>query len=230
MKAISTRFFVAVMFAAAMIVQAQAKTHSNSIIVESPSDLPEMAQRNSEAMYLHDTNDGRTLLYLEQNEGRTLAILDVTDPSSIRAVGQVSFDAKAPYDFVRPAGDTDALLEYRDHSGFAVIDLKKNKHPVLVATPELQGPSRAEALGRDSLLVASAAVPSAPPADPAYKVVDFSNPAKPSTLANIQGVRERLERRETGTLFLLGSNGLTVVRRPRVEEDYRVQQAQQMQP
>ncbi len=230
MKAISTKILVAAMFAATMIVQAQAKTHSNSVIVESPSDLPEMAQRTSEAMYLHNTSDGRTLLYLEQNEGRTLAILDVTDPSSIRAVGQVSLDARAPYDFVRPAGDSAALVEYRDHSGFAAIDLKKFKHPVLVATPDLQGPLRAEAFGRDSLLLASSSAPSAAPADPAYKVVDFSNSAKPSTLANIQGVLQRLERRETGTLFLLGSNGLTVVRRPRVEEDYRVQQAQQMQP
>jgi hypothetical protein len=230
MKAISTRIFVAAMFAATLIVQAQAKTHSNSVVVESPSDLPEMAQRNSEAMYLHHASNGRTLLYLEQNEGRTLAILDVTDPATIRAVGQVSVAARGPYDFVRAASDSAALIEYRDHSGFAVVNFKKYKNPVLVETPQWQYPANAEVLGRDSLLLASTSVPSTPPQDPQYEVVGVSNPTKPETLATIRGVQERLERRDTGTLFLLGNDGLTVVRRPFVEEDYKIQQAHQMQP
>jgi len=229
MKSISTKVFVAAMFAVTLIVQAHAKTFPKSIIVESSSNLPEMAQRQSEAMYLHNTGDGRTLLYLEQNSGQTLGILDVTDPAAIRAIGQVSLAARSSYDFVRSASDSAVLVEYRDHSGFAVIDFKKYKKPVLVETPNWEYPARAEALGRDSLLLTSATAPSAPPQDPEYAVVDLSNSAKPATLATLGGVTERLERRETGTLFLLGSNGLTVVRRPRVEEDYKVMQAQQMQ-
>lgn len=230
MKTISTKIFVAAMFAVTLIVQAQAKTLPKSVIVESSSDLPEMAQRASEAMYLHNTGDGRTLLYLEQNSGHTLAILDVTDPAAIRAIGQVSVAAKAPYDFVQAASDSAALIEYRDHSGFAVINFKKYRKPALIETPNWEYPARTEALGRDSLLLVSATAPSVQPEDPEYAVVDLSNPSKPATLATIGGVQERLERRETGTLFLLGSNGLTVVRRLRVEEDYKIQQAEQMQP
>jgi len=67
---------LAAIFAASVTVQANAQTHSRSIVVESPSDLPEMAQRSCEAMYLHDTGAGQTVLYLEQDQGRTLAILD----------------------------------------------------------------------------------------------------------------------------------------------------------
>jgi hypothetical protein len=56
--------------------------------------------------------------------------------------------------------------------------------------------------------------------------VDVSNPSKPATLATIYGVQERLERQDTGTVFLLGSNGLTVVRRPNVEQEYEIHQTQ----
>lgn len=227
MKATSARIVVAVMFAATVMVQAQANTQSNSVVVESSSNLPEIAQRQSEAMYLYDTEHGQTLLYLEQNAGRTLAILDVTDPARIRAIRQVSVDARGPYDFVRAASDSAALVEYRDHSGFAVIDFKKYKQPVLVET-QWRDPARAETLGSNSLLLASTPTPSVPDPDPQYQVVDVSNPSKPATLATVKGVQERLDRRDTGTVFLLGSNGLTVVRRPHVEEEYETHQIQLM--
>lgn len=227
MKAISTRFVVAVVFAATLMVQAHAKTQSKSVVLESPSDLPEIAQRPSEAMYLYDTEHGQTVLYLEQNAGRTLAILDVTDPARIRAIGQVSVDARGPYDFVRAASDSGALVEYRDHSGFAVVNFRKYKQPVLVET-QWQYPAQAEALGRNSLLLSATPAPSIPVPDPPYQIVDVSNSDKPATLATIEGVQERLERRDTGTVFLLGSNGLTVVRNPQLEEENEIHQMQLM--
>src|SRR4051812_19047890 len=121
------KIMVAAAFVATLGVQANAKTRSKSIVVASPTDLPEMAQRKSEAMYLHSTGRGQTVLYLEQDQGRTLAILDVTDPGSIRALQRVSIAAFSPYDFVGPLQDTAVLIQYRDHSGFAVISLKKYK-------------------------------------------------------------------------------------------------------
>jgi hypothetical protein len=227
MKAISTKILVAVVFAVTLMVQAQAKTQSKSVVVEFPSDLPEIAQRQSEAMYLYDTEHGQTLLYLEQNVGRTLAILDVTDPSHIRAVGQASVPARAPYDFVRDASDSAALVEYRDHSGFALVSFKKYKRPVLVDT-RWQYPARAETLGTNSLLLISTPTASLLAPDPRYQVVDVSNPSKPATLATIDGVQERLERQDTGTVFLLARDGLTVVRRPHVEEEYEAHEMQLM--
>jgi hypothetical protein len=41
-------------------------------------------------MMLHDTTDGRTLLYIEQNHGARLAIFDVTDPAHVIGRAQVN--------------------------------------------------------------------------------------------------------------------------------------------
>lgn len=229
MKTISAKILVAAIFAATVVVQAQAKTQSKSVVVEAPSDLPEVAQRQSEAMYLYDTGDGQTLLYLEQDAGRTLAILDVTDPSHIRAVGQASVPARAPYDFVCDATDSAALVEYRDGSGFAIVSFKKYKRPALVET-QWQHPARAETLGSNSLLLSSTPASTVPAPEPRYQVVDVSNPIKPTTLATIGGIQERLDRPDTGTVFLLGRDGLTVVRRPHAEEEYNIHQWQLSHP
>jgi len=107
------------------------------------------------------------------------------------------------------------VIHYRDLSGFAVIDFKKFKKPVLTEAPQFQHPARAEALGHNGLLLVSTTHPSAQVEDPEYEVFDISNPARPTALAIVQGVQQRLERSETGTLFLLGDAGLTLIETPR---------------
>jgi len=102
------KLMVAAVFVATVSVQANAETHSRSIVVESPSDLPEIAQRKSDAMYLHETGSGQAFLYLEQDNGRSLAILNVSDPGAIRPVGEVSIAARSPYDFVEALSDSAA--------------------------------------------------------------------------------------------------------------------------
>jgi hypothetical protein len=56
-------------------------------------------------------------------------------------------------------------------------------------------------------------------------VVDIAASA-PTQLATVKDVRHRVTNHETGTTFLLGPNGLTVVRRLSVENDYKVHQIQ----
>ena len=223
MKYKIAKITVAAVFAATVSVQANARTHSKSIVVESPADLPEMAQRSSEAMYLQETGSGRTLLYLEQDKGRTLGILDVTDPGTIRAIARVSIPATSPYDFVETLHDSAALIRYRDHSGFAVISFKKFKKPVLTEAPQFQHPADAEPLGHSGLLLVSRAISNTPAPDPQYEVIDISNPSKPTELATVPGVKQRLVRRETGTSFFLSNSGLTVVRRLSVEADHEAE-------
>jgi hypothetical protein len=60
-------------------------------------------------------------------------------------------------------------------------------------------------------------------------VVDNSNPAGPTPLATIKQVKHTIVDGDTGTTYLLGSDGLTVIRRLRVEEDYEIHQIQ-MEP
>lgn len=180
---------MAFVIAAPASVQAHAKTHSRSIVVESPSNLPEAAQRSSEAMYLLRSASGQAILYLEQDQGRTLAILDISDSGAIRALGQVSIAAPSPYDFVETPKDSAVLIHYRDNSGFATVHFKKFKQPVLTEAAEFQ--PLPEALGHDGLVFASTAPSAAPVAIPQYEVFDISNPSRPVALATVEGARQR---------------------------------------
>src|ERR1700746_2597722 len=108
-----------VTFGAAVNVQAEVR--SKAIVVESPSDLPELAQGRCDAMYLHHTRAAQAILYLQRDRGRKLAILDVTDPAKIRAVGEVTIDAPSAYDFVQDLSNSGVLIHYRNDSGFEVL-------------------------------------------------------------------------------------------------------------
>jgi len=56
-----------------------------------------------------------------------------------------------------------------------------------------------------------------------YHLMEVSDPAHPAPVATIKQVKHKVVNEETGTTYLLGSDGLTVVRRPRVEEDDKVE-------
>src|SRR6202158_3489596 len=85
---------------------AEAKNHpSNKVIVVRPADLPVLARVTGQAMLLHTTGDGRTLLYIEQNEGAQLAIFDVTDPAHVKQEGSAQVEAPGAFDFVSSLGD-----------------------------------------------------------------------------------------------------------------------------
>lgn len=172
-------------------------------------------------MYLRSTGSGQAFLYLQQDQGRTLAILDVTNPASIREVGRASLGAQAEYDFVQALSDSAALIHYRDRSGFAIISFRKYKQPLLVATPELQTPASIKLVGERTVLLTSANGPSATSQNSQCAVIDISDPLNPTSLVVIHGVRQQLERPETGTIFLLGKDGLTVIRHLSMEEEYQ---------
>src|SRR5258706_10258443 len=184
-----SKILVAAGFVGGISSQAGAEVHSKAIVVEFPSDLPELAQGRGEAMYLHRTADGKAILYIEREQGRTLAFLDVSDPAKIKAVGQVSLEAPAPYDFVQDLAESAVLIHYRNHSGFAVIGFKNYRQPVLKSEPSYLHPASAQAEGSRGLLLVSGNRASAAPArEPEYEVLSSSNPSNPTPLATIQGV------------------------------------------
>jgi hypothetical protein len=223
-----SKILVAAIFLVAVSVQAEVR--SKEVVVESPSDLPELAQGGGEAMYLHHTGKAQAILYLERNQGRNLAFLDVTDPAKIKAVGQVSIDAPSAYDFVQDLADSAVLIRYRNHSGFAVISFKNYKQPVLKSEPEYLHPASAEPDGSSALLLVSANGAAAPPREPEYEVLNISNPSSPTPLATIAGVIQRLDRPQTGTVFLLNDQGLTVVRRLAAEREHKLEKWQKEHP
>ena len=229
-QSISKILIAATLVTFGVAVNVQAEVRSKAIVVESPSDLPELAQGRCDAMYLHRTAAAQAILYLQRDRGRKLAILDVTDPAKIHAVGEVSIDTPSAYDFVQDLSDSGVLIHYRNHSGFAVISFKNYKQPVLKSEPEYLHPASVEADGSSALLLVSAKGASAPAREPEYEVLGISNPSSPTPLATIPGVIQRLDRPSTGTVFLLNDQGLTVVRRLAAEHEHNIENYQKEHP
>jgi len=224
-----TQLFAPLVFAVlAATINANAITnkppHSRTIVVQSPSDTPVLAQANSEAMYLDKRGDGRTVLYVESAEGTVLTALDVSDPGKIRRLAETELVVPSRFDFVEPIGNDNVLVRYRDGTGEALLSFKHCKHPVLGDASALTDTEAAEKLGETALLSSStnAAVTPIVDNDPTYRVWDDSKASHPDLLATIPGVTQRLSNEDTGTLFFLNANGITVVRRLRVEEDHKI--------
>jgi hypothetical protein len=225
MKSNAKAFLVtAILAITGVTADAAVRQYSKTIVVESPENLPVLSQNDAEAMYLHDTNDGRTFLYIEAQSGRELTALDVTDPAKIQRVAQTPIPATSAFDFVQTVGDEIALIRYRNGSGFALLSFKHYKHPTLAAVPSIGNTDTSEALGQTGLLLTSNDALINPMRNPRnYKVVDTSNPSQPRLLATSPSVKQRLAKADTGTLFLLNKDGVTVVRRLRVEEEHQIQ-------
>ena len=213
-------------FAATAGVPAHAtrRIQSRTLRVETPASNPELAVPNAQALYLHMTGDGRTLLYVEEQNGCGLAVLDVTTPSNIRRVADAAITATSAFDFVKPIGDNAVLVRYRDGSGYALLDLTHSQHPVLAASAALAQSAAIQHLGETGLLASVAANTSESAGDPqTYRVLDISAPTAPHVLATVANVTQQVSNGETGTLFLLNQHGITVVRRLPVEQEHEAE-------
>jgi hypothetical protein len=205
---------------------AQARNHhsSDKIIVVRPAELPELARVAGQAMMLHDTLGGRTLLYVEQNHGARLAIFDVTDPAHVKAEGSTLVDAPGSFDFVSSLGADAVLVRFRNGQGAAVLNLHNAKTPTLNTIQGLYSQGATEFLGDDVLVVAKRSSVQSDENDTDYQVVDISNPLHPNPLPDIKQVLEKITNDETGTTFLLTADGLYLIRRPVVEAQFRIRE------
>jgi len=202
---------------------AEIKSRSGNQIVEEPSDLPEMAKTPGQALFLCQAANGETYLYVEQQDGARLVIYDVTDPAKIKAVASVPVKAPETFEFVRYLNDRTELVRFRDSRQAAVLDLSDPKSPTLRRADDLSEPSQTESLGSSALVMINGHFRYVGSVPHDYRLMDVSNPEHPVPLATVKQVRHKLVNEETGTTYLLGSDGLTVVRRPRVEEDHRIE-------
>jgi hypothetical protein len=224
MNAIFKSFSLATLLTFATVcAEAVVIPHSKTIVVESPENLPVLAQRNADAIYLHDTSDGRTLLYIEAQNGRDLTTLDVTNPARIRRLAKVQLPAAATYDFVQEMNDNSVLVRYRDGSGSALISFSHASRPELVSASTLAGNTHTEALGNTGLLIRPSAPVRMTEAVEEYQVVDTSSAIHPMLLTNVSHVRQSLTKDDTGTLFLLNNTGVTVVRQILAEQEHQTE-------
>lgn len=211
-----------------LVVQAHAEVHSktNELIVVQPTDLPEQAQMPGNSFFLYSDSSGSTYLYVEQQQGARLTAFDVTDPSQIKVVTSTLITGPGVFDFVRPLGGHGELVRFRDNKSVSVLDLHNVKSPTLHMINGLSEGGATEELGESGFLMVNEPYNyvRATPSD--YQVVDISSPSEPMLLATVAQVKHKLVKSDTGTTFLLGSEGLTVIRRPRVEYEYKVHQLQ----
>jgi hypothetical protein len=188
---------------------------SSNLIVVPPTKLPASASQSGEAMFLHETIDGMTLLYIEQSRGARLAIFDVTDPAHVKDEGSVEIDPLGPFDFVSSLGSRAELIRFRKDQRDAVLDLHKAKVPVLKTPQGLTLKGAAMPLGNDGLTVSSRALADSQLArDYEVQVVNTANSPELDRVLNTKGVREEITKNDTGTTFLLTDGGLFLIRRP----------------
>jgi hypothetical protein len=205
---------------------AYSKTPNNLIVVP-PTDLPELARQTGEAMLLHDTIDGRTLLYIEQNQGARLAIFDVTDPGHVKGEGAVQIDAPGPFDFVSTLGNRAEVVRFRQAQGSAVLDLDEGKRPTLTRVQGLTLQGTIIALGEDGFTVTSQA-DSIVRSTRDFQVVDTASLGDLNHVFDVKEVREDLTNHDTGTTFLLTQSGLYEIRRPVVEREHELRERDRM--
>jgi hypothetical protein len=189
---------------------------SNAIVLVRPTDLPALARQGGEAMFLHDTGDGRILLYVEQRDGAQLAIFDVTDPAHVRGEGSVQLDAAGRFDFVADLGKRGELVRFRGDQGEAVLDLHKT--PVLKKVPGLDTRNSTILLADDDSRLAGRAIDSAlGQGTRDYKIFQSGESPNDDRVVEVKQVRQEVTNADTGTTFLLAENGLYLIRRPALE-------------
>lgn len=208
-------------------LQAEIRSKSKELIVLQSHDLPELAQTPGNSFFLYQDNEAETYLYVEQQQGARLSVFDVTDPAKIKMISSTALTVPGVFDFVRPLDGHAEMIRFRDNKGVAVLDLRKPKAPTFKMIDALNEPGRTESLGETGFLMVNEPYDYVRSTPRDYQVVDISVPSDPVLLVTVKQVKHKVVNSDTGTTFLLGSDGLTVVRRTSVENDYKTHLMQQ---
>ncbi|MDP9007557.1 MAG: hypothetical protein M3N91_02435 [Pseudomonadota bacterium] len=206
---------IAIVFGAMLAAPITYAIPSNKIVLVPPTDLPVLARQSGEAMFLHDTKDGRTLLYVEQRQGAQLAIFDVTDPAHVKGEGSAQLDAVGPFDFVASLGERAELVRFRQGQGEAVLELRKIPTLKKVQGLELQRSTKLTSDGTAKITAPVIDLAMAPSARD-YQVLQTGR-SQDDRVIEVKQVRQEATRPDTGTTFLLAEKGLYLIRRPALE-------------
>jgi hypothetical protein len=197
--------------------QADAYVRTNLVV------QPIAATTDAQDLMLHGDDNGSTFLYVEQQKGALLSVYDVTDPGKIKLDASVETGARSSYDFVGAMGNSE-LIKFRDGSGSGVIDLHRAKAPKLTAIAGAL-PTSTEALGDEGYLASSSQTGPATETAivPRSVQVVATTSAAPQVVDTVANVTKQVARPETGTTFLLGQNGVTMIRQVATERAYEQQ-------
>jgi hypothetical protein len=176
---------------------------AGELVIVPTKQLPEQARVPAQAMLLSLVNPTTLYLYLEENNGQKLAIFDVSDPHKIKFKKLVQTNAGGTFDFVQPAGQSLELIRYRDGRGARILDFRDPKTPfvtVVGAAPH----------GCSVLPVNPPAAPPPVPNLPMDYAIFAPTSSKP--VAIVKNILQQVTDEGNGTVYLLGTDGLTVIR------------------
>ena len=118
------------------------------------------------------------------------------------------------------------LIRYRDNKGVAILDLHFAKKPVIKFVSGLTESGSPEPLSQNAFIMIDEPYNNVRAVPRDFQVIDISTSSDPVLITTVKQVRHRLAKDDTGTTFLLGSEGLTVIRRLSVEQEYKTEQIQ----
>ncbi len=207
----------------ALASHAEVASKNKSIIVMEPSDLPQAARASGDALLLRANSDGTFYLYEEQANGSQLTIYDVTDPAKISVKSTKNLPMQGTYDFVRPLGEKSELIRIRNGKKAALLVFSKDD--VELQDAATLNDSK-QALVTEKTPANEPATDSTPRAPKDFNVIDTTAGSGPEHVMTVPMVVQQVVNDSTGTTFLLNQQGLTVVRRPKIEEDFSAHQQQ----
>jgi hypothetical protein len=209
---------LAASLAFAAVVEAEVPPQLRRVVVLRSEELPTAAQGTSESGKLYELPSGETYLYIEQEQMGRLVILDVTDPAHIKTVGIAQMDLPEAFDFGTRIGPSAFLVSFRNGKGSGVVDMRDPKRPVLRSIPDLPASEDTQRIGRFGVLLDGSSTSIAAREPKEYHLMDLSSPLHPRLIYLVKDVEKVVEKDDTGTTYLLGKEGLTVIRRPAVEQ------------
>ena len=219
-RTLTAGFLTLTALAAPLAGNAQVRSQSGELVVLEPRNLPEQANLGGNAFFLHSNDAGSTYLYIEQQQGARLTVFEVTDPSRIKMISTTPLTVDGPFDFVRPLDGHAELIRFRDGKGVAVLDLNKATKPSIHMVSGLLDPGPTESLGESGYLGVNEPYNYVRAVPRDYQVVDLSAHRELVLLTTVKQVKHWVVNNDTGTTYLLGSDGLTVIRRMSVETNY----------
>ena len=186
----------------------------NLILV--PKDkLPPQARVEGDAMTLHLVDLQTLYLYIERDHGQNLAVFDVRNPAKIKFKRMVPINAPASFDFCGLVAPYSMLIRYRDGSGEAILDLMDARKPQIRPLSDTPAETFILPVSDAPITGLRKTVPDAvAPRD--YQIV-LPNGQRP--LIRIKGVIQQANDTGNETTYLLGADGLTVIRNIRGERN-----------
>ena len=205
-----------------VIVQANASGASKAIVVKSASDCRSWHSVGVKPCTYSIPELGRLFCISSRIKGGSLRSLTSLIQRTYERSDRRRLTRLRRIPLYRIRTSLAVIIHYRNRLGFAVINFKNYKQSALKNEPDYLHPVNAGSYGSNGVLMVSSNNSTAAAGDTQYEVVSISDPASSKPLATIPAVIQRVDREQTGTIFLLIDSALTIVRCLATEREHQI--------